>query len=82
MRGHAAERKPVPRTGDDYSHAAAAKRREFICEVTGAGMDHVSSYSLDPAGLAGNIENFVGVAQVPVGIAGPLLVDGVISSLN
>ena len=26
--------------------------------------------------LAGNIENFVGVAQVPIGIAGPLLVDG------
>ena len=26
--------------------------------------------------VAGNIENFVGAAQVPMGIAGPLLVDG------
>ena len=34
------------------------------------------SYSFDPATLPGNIEHFVGVAQVPIGIAGPLLVDG------
>ena len=29
-----------------------------------------------PAVLPGNVENFVGVAQVPIGLAGPLLVDG------
>jgi hydroxymethylglutaryl-CoA reductase (NADPH) len=33
-------------------------------------------YSFDPAVVAGNIENFIGVAQVPIGLAGPLLVDG------
>ena len=26
--------------------------------------------------LPGNVENFIGVAQVPIGLAGPLLVDG------
>jgi hydroxymethylglutaryl-CoA reductase (NADPH) len=36
----------------------------------------VSSYSFDPAIAAGNIEQFVGVAQVPIGLAGPLLVNG------
>ena len=30
----------------------------------------------DPSVLPGNIEHFTGVAQVPLGIAGPLLVDG------
>ena len=45
-------------------------------EVTGASLDHLGRYSIDPAAVAGNIENFVGVAQVPIGIAGPLLVDG------
>ena len=35
-----------------------------------------SSYSFDPAVLPGNVEQFTGVAQVPIGIAGPLLVDG------
>jgi hypothetical protein len=39
-------------------------------------LEHVSSYSFDPAVLAGNVESFVGVAQVPVGLAGPLLVHG------
>jgi hydroxymethylglutaryl-CoA reductase (NADPH) len=76
MIADAPERKPVPRTGNDYSRVAAANRVEFICEATGAAVDHLSRYSVDPAELAGNIENFVGTAQVPVGIAGPLLVDG------
>jgi hydroxymethylglutaryl-CoA reductase (NADPH) len=36
----------------------------------------VQSYSFDPSVLTGNVEHFVGVAQVPIGVAGPLLVDG------
>ncbi len=39
-------------------------------------LEHVSHYSFDPAILPGNVEHFTGVAQVPIGIAGPLLVDG------
>ncbi len=67
----------VPRDpDDDYTRAAAARRAEFARERTGATLEHVSSYSFDPAILAGNIEHFVGVAQVPIGLAGPLLVNG------
>lgn len=39
-------------------------------------LEHVSQGSFDPAILPGNVEHFTGVAQVPIGIAGPLLVDG------
>ena len=39
-------------------------------------LEHVSHYSADPASMAGNVEHFVGVAQVPIGVAGPLLVNG------
>jgi len=72
----AGERSRIPRLADDYSRTAAAKRMDFIHAVTGARPEHIGRYSFDPAVLAGNIENFIGVAQVPIGLAGPLLVDG------
>jgi hydroxymethylglutaryl-CoA reductase (NADPH) len=71
------DRVPVPRDPDnDYSREAADARREFLRERTGADLEHVSSYSFDPGLLPGNIEQFTGVAQVPLGVAGPLLVNG------
>jgi hydroxymethylglutaryl-CoA reductase (NADPH) len=76
MTASAAARTPVPRLPDDYSRAAAGKRMEFLTRATGARPEHLGRYSVDPAGLAGNIENFVGAAQVPIGLAGPLLVNG------
>ena len=69
-------RREIPRQDDDYTAAAARRRRAFLTEITGAAPEHLGRYSFDPAVLDGNIENFVGVAQVPVGVAGPLLVDG------
>jgi hydroxymethylglutaryl-CoA reductase (NADPH) len=67
----------IPRDrSDDYSVEQAAVRRAFASERTGATLDHVGSFSLDPASLPGNIESFVGVAQVPIGLAGPLRIDG------
>ena len=71
-----AARPEVPRLADDYTAAAARQRLAFLAEATGVSPEHLGRYSFDPAVLAGNIENFVGVAQVPIGIAGPLLIDG------
>ena len=71
------KRKKVPRDPeDDYTPEAAEARRAFLREETGVGLEHVSHYSFDPSALPGNIEHFTGVAQVPIGIAGPLLVNG------
>jgi hydroxymethylglutaryl-CoA reductase (NADPH) len=67
----------VPRDADnDYTRDSAGKRREFVREQTGAALTHVGEYSFDPALLPGNIENFAGVAQVPIGLAGPLRING------
>ena len=76
MTAPADQRRRIPRLEDDYSRAAAARRMDFLREATGTRPEHVGRYSIDPAAVAGNIENFVGTAQVPIGIAGPLLVNG------
>ena len=72
------ERLRIPRLpgGNDYTHAMAAQRRKFVQEQTGAEFSHFAQYSFDPAMLPGNIENFIGVAQVPLGVAGPLRIAG------
>jgi len=67
----------VPRdAADDYTEAMASSRRAYVRTHTGVSMQHMAHYSIDPASLAGNIENFAGVAQVPVGLAGPLHLRG------
>ncbi|HLJ46735.1 MAG TPA: hydroxymethylglutaryl-CoA reductase [Bryobacteraceae bacterium] len=70
-------RTPIPRdTQNDYTHEMAARRRDFVREQTGGNLSHLANYSFDPAVLPGNIENFTGVAQVPIGIAGPIRIVG------
>jgi hydroxymethylglutaryl-CoA reductase (NADPH) len=71
------QRARVPRDPEnDHTEAHASTRRGFVEEQTGVQLGHVGSYSLDPATLPGNIENFLGVAQVPIGLAGPLRMNG------
>ena len=77
MSAPAPGRAGVPRDREnDYTQELAARRREFLSERTGATLDHVGHYSVDPGVLPGNVENFTGVAQVPIGVAGPLRIHG------
>jgi hydroxymethylglutaryl-CoA reductase (NADPH) len=64
------------RRDDDYDAEAIARRQEFIEELTGVRLEHLVRYSFDPQCTRGNIENFTGVAQVPIGFAGPLRING------
>lgn len=67
----------MPRDGsDDYTLQMAQRRREFIAQRTGVALRHVGTFSQDPGQLPGNIEHFIGVAQVPLGLAGPLSING------
>src|SRR5688572_29310897 len=67
----------IPRDhDDDYAPEPIQARQELIRNETGSALEHVASYSVDPAALPGNVESFFGVAQVPMGVAGPLRVNG------
>jgi hydroxymethylglutaryl-CoA reductase (NADPH) len=67
----------IPRDkNNDHSRDMASQRARFVAEMTGATLDTVASYTIDPAVTRGNIENFTGTAQVPIGIAGPLKMVG------
>ncbi len=77
MKTNNPERTPIPRNKkDDYTREAAALRRAFVEERTGCRLEHVAQYSFAPDVLPVNIENFPGVAPVPLGLAGPLRILG------
>jgi len=52
------------------------ERQKFVEEYTGVKLQHIDKFSFDPAITRGNIENFTGVAQIPIGFAGPLKING------
>ncbi|GAA0852708.1 hydroxymethylglutaryl-CoA reductase [Aliiglaciecola litoralis] len=67
----------IPRSSEnDHTREMAAKRREFIQQKTGADLKYTGEYSIDPSVLPGNVENFIGIVQMPVGVAGPVQING------
>lgn len=52
-------------------------RRKFMETISSSGLDNVSHFSLDmEEAMKKNIENPIGAIQIPVGIAGPLKING------
>ena len=59
------------------AEAAATVRRRAVEALRDSVMEKTADYSLDAERAASNhCENFIGIAQVPIGIAGPLRVRG------
>lgn len=54
----------------------SAERRRWLEDSSGATLEHVAASSLPDEDMRGNIENPVGAAQTPLGVAGPLLIHG------
>ncbi|HSD85674.1 MAG TPA: hydroxymethylglutaryl-CoA reductase [Anaerolineae bacterium] len=67
----------LPRdAADDYGAAIIKQRQMLVEQVTNTKPQHLWKYSFEPHAAKGNIENFTGVAQVPIGFAGPLRING------
>ena len=61
-----------------YSEAGKTERLNFLKEQCENNLDYISGKKSfeKHEDLKGNIENFIGMAQVPIGIAGPMLING------
>jgi hydroxymethylglutaryl-CoA reductase (NADPH) len=71
------DRPHIPRSADDdWSPAAVKRRQDFVHDVTGVRLHHVAATSYDPGLTRGNIEHLTGTVEIPMGIAGPLRVNG------
>jgi hydroxymethylglutaryl-CoA reductase (NADPH) len=60
----------------NYDPDYVAKRRQWLEEMTHTKLSHIGTFSGNTSELHGNIENFVGIAQVPIGLVGPLGIHG------
>lgn len=67
---------PVP-ASRGWGEEARAERVAFV-EATGVEIPHLAGRAapMDAQTLRGNIENYIGMAQVPVGLVGPVRVNG------
>ncbi|MEZ5012664.1 MAG: hydroxymethylglutaryl-CoA reductase [Chitinophagales bacterium] len=67
----------IPESGN-YTEKGRRERLECLTKDLQKNVDHLSGskHFDDPGLLKGNIEHFIGMAQIPVGIAGPMLVNG------
>lgn len=61
---------------DDFNKNIIRQRQLFFEKMANKKINHIGHYSVEPSTLAGNIENYIGVAQVPMGLAGPIKVNG------
>jgi len=59
-----------------YKTEVLEERRLWLQKETGTILKHVSKFSEPVESMKGKIENPIGVVHVPLGIAGPLLIDG------
>ena len=63
---------------EDHADAdtAAATRRHLLAEEIGGDFEAVGDFTFAAGDAEANVENMVGATQVPLGVAGPVPVDG------
>jgi len=67
----------VPRLKQQgYAQPYVERRRKWLEQKTGCPLSHIAAHSIRGDEMRGNIENPVGAAQMPLGVAGPLLING------
>jgi hydroxymethylglutaryl-CoA reductase (NADPH) len=63
-------------TRQGYTREQIDKRRAWVEAKCGVELNQVAATTISPESLRGNIENPIGSVQVPLGVAGPLVIHG------
>jgi len=61
---------------EDYQKEHIDKRREWISNKTGMDLSIFDTFIEEPTNLMQNVENLIGMCQIPLGIVGPIQVNG------
>jgi len=74
---HETSTKRIPKFGEkDYDPENVEKRRKWLASQTNTQLSHISGDPVPTQKWKGNIENMIGTIQVPVGITGPIKING------
>jgi hydroxymethylglutaryl-CoA reductase (NADPH) len=59
-----------------YSHADVDERRKAVEEFTKTNLESISKFCFDSEKASKNVENMIGATQIPLGFAGPVMING------
>lgn len=59
-----------------HSREDVDERRRAVEQLTSSKLESIDDYSFNPEVTSKNIENMIGVTQIPLGFAGPILING------
>ena len=62
---------------DDYSQESVSRRLQWLEQRTDKKLPYLKGTPYPPSEVKGTCENYIGTVGIPVGIAGPLLINGV-----
>ncbi len=67
----------IPKFGNaDYCFENVKKRKQWLEDKTGIPLTHLGGVPVSTESWKGNVENLVGIAQIPIGVVGPLKIKG------